>query len=309
MISRNQIRQAAVQFLYGVAADDGDSVSEARMEAFWDILLEPDRSALNKARAKAVNHLTRDHADKAAAFRAAASDWNHRVTGDPRADSLRDSLHDLQAREDAFAAALADVRGARKNDPDNETDELAHALASLKLVNETLIRLRARFLSALQDSPDHARHAAALVKQTGRLQEIGMRINGLEHPNEGTSTSEYGNVIELTADIDTLQREAGALIEDIVARKSELDSLINSVVENFSRDRIGPVERAVIRIAAYELKYKPELPTAVIAAEAIRLAERFSITEAPRFINGVLAGIARTCREGETALPEEPADL
>lgn len=295
-----------MQFLYALGLDQTEPVDEARMDAFWDILLEPDRSALDKAKAKVINHLTRDYAAKAAALRSSASDWNHRFQGDPRADALRDSLHDLLAREDAYGQALADVRGARKNDPDNETDELGKALASQKAINETLIRLRARFLAALRDSPDHARQGAALAKHIGKLQEIGMRIDSFEHPDDSPGSSEYANVTEQARDLETLRAEAGALIDGILAKQAELDAMINGVVENFASERIGHVERAVIRIAAYELKYRPELPTAVIAAEAIRLAERFSITEAPRFINGVLAGIARSCREGESSI--EPVD-
>ncbi len=52
MISRNQIRQAAVQFLYGHSMDPSTAVDEAGMDAYWAILLEPNYSNLTKAESR-----------------------------------------------------------------------------------------------------------------------------------------------------------------------------------------------------------------------------------------------------------------
>lgn len=304
MISRNQIRQAAVQFLYGAGMDPKAPVDEARLDAFWDILLEPSKAAFNKARAKAVEHLTRDYADKARSFHTKAKDTLFRWQGDVRADALRDSLNDIVTREEAFEQALAGVRFARKNDPDCESDASEKAYAAVKILNDTVMQLRSRFISQLEDQPEYARQSVPLAKAIERLQEIGSRLQTLEHPEDTDNKAEFRNVIEINEDMQTLREEGGLLIQNVLDSADELDALINGIVENFSHERISPIERAIIRIAAYELKYKPELPTAVIASEAIRLAERYSITEAPKFINGILASIARSCREGEPPAAE-----
>jgi N utilization substance protein B len=49
-------------------------------------------------------------------------------------------------------------------------------------------------------------------------------------------------------------------------------------------------------MATFELLERPETPTAVILNEAVELAKRFSTDESPRFVNGVLASLAREIR-------------
>ena len=56
------------------------------------------------------------------------------------------------------------------------------------------------------------------------------------------------------------------------------------------------VDRAILRLGACELLHRKNLPAPVVISEAIRLAERFSSADSPRFVNGVLAGIAKTAR-------------
>ena len=68
MLSRNQIRQTALQYLYG--ASQSPEITEEQEEGIWDILMEPFRADYCKLRAKAVSgHLTRDYPDKAAPLR------------------------------------------------------------------------------------------------------------------------------------------------------------------------------------------------------------------------------------------------
>lgn len=67
MLSRNQIRQTALQYLYG--ASQSPEITEEQEEGIWDILMEPFRADYCKLRAKAVSgHLTRDYPDKLRLF-------------------------------------------------------------------------------------------------------------------------------------------------------------------------------------------------------------------------------------------------
>ena len=52
----------------------------------------------------------------------------------------------------------------------------------------------------------------------------------------------------------------------------------------------------ILRLGAYELLHRKDLAAPIVISEAIRLAERFSSAESPRFVNGVLAGISKTER-------------
>jgi N utilization substance protein B len=53
------------------------------------------------------------------------------------------------------------------------------------------------------------------------------------------------------------------------------------------------VDRAILRIATWELLYNPDIPTEVAISEAVALASELSTEESPKFVNGVLARLAK----------------
>lgn len=81
---------------------------------------------------------------------------------------------------------------------------------------------------------------------------------------------------------------AETLIRGVAENIAELDDAIRSAVENWNPDRIGHIERNILRIALYEMRHTPDVPGKVAINEAIELAKRFAADEATRFINGVL---------------------
>lgn len=62
---------------------------------------------------------------------------------------------------------------------------------------------------------------------------------------------------------------------------------------------LDPVELAVLRIAAFELLYRPEIPYKVVINEALELVKTFGATESHKFVNGVLDKVARLLRTAE----------
>ena len=76
----------------------------------------------------------------------------------------------------------------------------------------------------------------------------------------------------------------------------ELDARIADAAEHWTIDRMPLVDRNLLRLAAYELTARPEVPTAVVLDEAIELAKLLSTADSGRFVNGVLAHIAAEVR-------------
>ncbi len=85
-----------------------------------------------------------------------------------------------------------------------------------------------------------------------------------------------------------IKRYAEKLIRGVDAHAPDLDARIAGALENWTLDRIGNVERAVLRVALYEMLYVEDVPPNVAINEAIEVAKRFGSEEAPRFVNGVL---------------------
>jgi transcription antitermination protein NusB len=79
------------------------------------------------------------------------------------------------------------------------------------------------------------------------------------------------------------------LVEGVMAHRSELDALISTSSEEWTIERMPPVDRNLLRIGGFELLYREDVPDAVAINEAVELAARLSTDESATFINGVLA--------------------
>jgi N utilization substance protein B len=80
--------------------------------------------------------------------------------------------------------------------------------------------------------------------------------------------------------------------QGLKAHLEQIDPYISRYVKSgWSLDRLSIVDRAVLRLAIYELLYQKDIPTKVVVNEAVDLAKAFSGEEAGRFVNGVLGKI------------------
>lgn len=86
------------------------------------------------------------------------------------------------------------------------------------------------------------------------------------------------------------------LVKGVAEHLEEIDSLVNSYATNWALDRMARVDLAILRLAAFELLYCPDVPHNVVINEAIELGKRFGTEETPPFINGVLDHLSRTSR-------------
>ncbi|MBI3792103.1 MAG: transcription antitermination factor NusB [Gemmatimonadetes bacterium] len=89
-----------------------------------------------------------------------------------------------------------------------------------------------------------------------------------------------------------VRRHATPLIHALEARQGELDAMITGVTTNWRLERLGAIERSVLRLAAAELAIG-ETPPKVVLQEATTFAERFGTPTSARFVNGVLDALAR----------------
>jgi len=88
------------------------------------------------------------------------------------------------------------------------------------------------------------------------------------------------------------RRVAGPIVRHVANQQRDLDAALTEVTTNWRLERIGAVERCVLRMAAAELAIG-ETPPRVVIQEAVTLAERFGSAQSARFVNGVLDALAR----------------
>jgi len=88
----------------------------------------------------------------------------------------------------------------------------------------------------------------------------------------------------------------GAIVEGVDDQADRIDDLVQRAAIGWDLRRMTAVDRAVLRMATWELLARPEVPVAVIIDEAVELAKRFSTEQSGPFVNGVLSTVARTAR-------------
>ena len=88
------------------------------------------------------------------------------------------------------------------------------------------------------------------------------------------------------------RRLAGNIVRTIASSADRVDRELTEITANWRLERLGAIERSVLRIGAAEL-IREEAPPRVVLQEGVRLAERYAGAKSARFVNGVLDALAR----------------
>lgn len=89
-----------------------------------------------------------------------------------------------------------------------------------------------------------------------------------------------------------------ALVDGVIREVESLDSLLTPRLDR-AVSSLDPVERAILRLAALELRDHPDVPFRVVINESIELARTFGAEQSHRYVNGVLDALARDVRPRE----------
>jgi len=87
-------------------------------------------------------------------------------------------------------------------------------------------------------------------------------------------------------------------IREVPRLKDELDAQLGPCLDR-DLDAVDPVERAILRLATFELLHHPEIPYRVVINEAVELAKTFGSANSYRFVNGILDKLVTTARSVE----------
>ena len=88
-----------------------------------------------------------------------------------------------------------------------------------------------------------------------------------------------------------------SLVEGCSKHAPDIDSYVNAASENWALERMPLVDKSLLRLATYEMKYVDEVPISVTINEAVNLAKEFGGEDSPRFVNGILGRIALQLEE------------
>lgn len=150
----------------------------------------------------------------------------------------------------------------------------------------------------------------AISMQT--LYEWDFRLGGQPMEIAGRNIAAY----EDDADPDYIQRTVSGVVEHV----RDIDAKIGKVAPEWPVDQIASIDKAILRLAIYELLYDDDVPPKVAINEAVELGKTFGSDSTSRFVNGVLGTIYRQSprynpaddepkpKEGEDGLHKEEND-
>lgn len=139
-------------------------------------------------------------------------------------------------------------------------------------------------MSSLRRDRRRARECALSLLYSGDITEssaLTLVESGL-YPDDSITVSEYAEM----------------LVHGVVEHVDEIDAKLASTSENWALDRMPVVDRAILRVAVFEMMYVDEVPVSVAINEAVDLAKFYGgEDDSSRFVNGVLGKIARSMEE------------
>jgi N utilization substance protein B len=303
MPSRRQIREAVVQFLYCADLEGGADPAALR-DPFWDFITESDRRSIQLATFRTVHHLAHGREGRLVEFVERQTAASTLLSGWPEAESLKSELQRIAELESSWSTALAKLERLPKDDDDaSVAATFGSALEHIFKIDRDLALARTRFIQGIEDFPALRGQLEAVAATIRRLQRVSDRLRMVEEPENFPEQGDLARLRDSKSHIRELRRRSDAMVNQILIHKDTIDTALAAVADNFSPERIDPVDRAILRMATYEILHAA-IPPKVAINEAIELAKRFGTTDSRRFVNGVLDRISKQV----TTILKTPAD-
>ena len=127
------------------------------------------------------------------------------------------------------------------------------------------------------------------MTRRSRGREVALQVLYQVEQNPGMSPDEVHRFIQrrLLEDRKLCEFTEG-LIDGVQEHQAQIDTMISQVAENWRLDRMAAIDRNILRLGAYEMLFRPEVPAKVAINEALELAKRYSTAQSSRFVNGIL---------------------
>lgn len=296
MPNRHQIRETASQLLYSLQIEGRISPESTEFDGFWDVLLDQEYLKLYSAQTRAVEHATRDRADKLNRFEERLDSILPELKGRDETGDLLRLLVSLGKLEKEWTTAQHNLFSTFKATTDNKTEELRFLLEEFFSLNSRLENLRAQCLTVSAGLPGLAPVIDPVMGAIRKLQATGQRVECIAHPLNFPDCSDTRHLRSSLKTLNILKEKTTLLVESILKEMESIDEALESSIDNYSPDRLSNIDRAILRLATYEILFTPETPLSVIISEAVETASCFSGTDAAKFINGVLNKIGTTYR-------------
>lgn len=143
-----------------------------------------------------------------------------------------------------------------------------------------------------QDEPDNSPIAPRTMRRKGR--ELALQALYQIEITGDSSIAALDLFLQHFEGAAKAKEFARRLVSGVVSQRPELDRLIAQATEHWKLERLAKVEHELLRLAAYEVAFCPDIPVPVSLDEAVEIAKRYGSEDSAGFINGVLDHIAKS---------------
>lgn len=288
MPTRRQIREAVVQFLYCSDLEGGADPAALR-EPFWQFVTESDRRALVLATWKTIQHLDHGREGRHDEFIKRLPIAEATLKASEELEPAARQLARIVELEDRWSEIIGATTRLKKDEEDDTiTQRFTEKFEALFSLNRDLSVARTDFLRSAEDLPQLRPQLEPICGSIHRLERISERLRMIEEPEAFPDHEEFKKIRKSKAEIASLREQADRTVDAVLAEREAIDGALEQIVENFAPERIDPIDRAILRLATWEILHNPEVPKPVAINEAIEIARKFGTTDSARFVNGIL---------------------
>ncbi len=138
-----------------------------------------------------------------------------------------------------------------------------------------------------------------------RGREIALQVLYQMEQNPGIKPAEVQRFVVRRLREPVLREFAMDLVDGVRGNIERIDGLISDVAENWRIDRMAAIDRNILRLGAFEIVLRDDIPPKVAITEALELAKRYSTAQSSRFVNGILD---RLHAKASGAAPKPPQE-
>lgn len=286
MYKRRDIREAAIQFLYFADLESGAEPFSME-DTFWQMIQEQSIRILEKATAKAVLHVSQGRPSRLVKLNKHTEKLLIMLKASGDCDQLVDALNQMLADESRMNDAVDLLKASHhKKTTDTTLKENTQVVIAR---NTSLIRRRNDLLETLKDFPKKRQALEPVTAAVEHLGRVSERLTAIVDPQ--STVGDFAHIHNSSAEITSFREETQKLIEGILHQKESIDSTLAGLIQNYAPNRVAPVDRAILRLATFEITHCEDIPVKVSINEAVEIAKKFSTSESSRFINGVLDAV------------------
>ncbi len=132
------------------------------------------------------------------------------------------------------------------------------------------------------------------MSRRSRAREVALQLLYEADRNTAAPPNRDRTFVESRLRGNALRQFALELITGVRTHRDQLDQLIGDAAQNWTLNRMTPIDRSILRIATFEFLHGKDTPPKVAIDEAIELAKRYGTADSPRFVNGILDRIITT---------------